>query len=76
MAVALTESFNPVRDPLRLRRHLILGGLTVALVIACLAASTIGALSIPFSHVVAALMARLGIDLGIPLSPFEDAALL
>lgn len=75
MAVALTESFNPVRDPLRLRRHLILGGLTVALVLACLAASTIGALSIPFSHVVAALMARLGIDLGIPLAPFEDAAL-
>ncbi|MEJ0042655.1 MAG: iron ABC transporter permease [Rhizomicrobium sp.] len=73
--VAAAESFDPVRDPLRLRRQLILAGLGLALALACLAAGAIGALDIPLSHVVAALAGRAGFDIGVPRAPFEDAAL-
>ncbi|MEI9994168.1 MAG: iron ABC transporter permease [Rhizomicrobium sp.] len=75
MSAISAVAFDPLRDPLRLRRHLILGGLVALLVVACLAASTIGALDIPLSHVVAALAGRAGWDLGVPVAPFEDAAL-
>ncbi len=75
MAVVAESTFDPVRDPLRLRRHIILAGLAGALAAACLLAATVGALSIPFSHVVAALLGRLGIDIGIPVSSVENAAL-
>ncbi len=75
MAVIADSAFDPVRDPLRLRRHIILAGLACGLAAACLLAATVGALAIPFPHVVAALLGRLGIDVGIPVSSVEDAAL-
>lgn len=74
-AMACAETFDPARDPLRLRRRLLLAGLAVALILACLAASTIGALDISASHVVAALASRLGVKLPFHAEPFEDAAL-
>ncbi len=74
MAVA-TDTFDPLSDPLQLRRQLILTGLGIALAIACLAAGAIGALDIPIWHVIAALAARCGIDLHIPVTALEDGAL-
>ncbi|MEJ0025677.1 MAG: iron ABC transporter permease [Rhizomicrobium sp.] len=75
MTAVATTAFDPARDPLRLRRLIVLTALGAGLVTACLIAATLGALSIPFSHVVAALLARAGIDIGVPVAPVEDAAL-
>jgi iron complex transport system permease protein len=72
---AATDIALPLNDPLLARRRLILGGLAAALAAACVAACTIGALDIPVSHVIAALLARIGIVLPVDVAPFEDAAL-
>ena len=68
-----TESFDGRRDPLDVRRRLILGGLAAALIAAAIAAAAIGALEIPFTHVLAALAQRLGLP--VEAEPFEAAAL-
>jgi len=72
---AATDIALPLNDPLLARRRLILAGLAAALAAACIAACTIGALDIPVSHVIAALLARVGIVLPVDVAPFEDAAL-
>ncbi len=74
-ALAPAETFDPAHDPLRRRRQIVLGALALGLTAACLAASVVGALDIPLSHVIAAVLARLGIALPIHVEPFEDAAL-
>ncbi len=73
MTAAALEAFDEHRDPLRLRRRLILIGLAVALALSCIAAAAIGALEIPFTHVVAALAHRIGWPVAV--EPFEAAAL-
>lgn len=73
--VAATEVLHPLDDPLLARRRLILAGLAMVLSAACVAACTIGALDIPVSHVIAALLARAGLHLPVAVAPFEDAAL-
>lgn len=75
MTIAAATSFDPTRDPLQLRRQVILAALAASLIAACLLAATLGALSIPFSHVVASILAHLGIDTGVPVTNIEDAAL-
>ncbi len=75
MSIAATDTFDPARDPLQMRRQTILAALAACLAVACLVAATLGALPIPASHVAAALLAHLGIDTGIPATPIEEAAL-
>lgn len=55
-------------DPLRRKQRITLIGLAAALVLACLSAAATGAIDIPASHVVAAVMGR-------PVSSLEQAAL-
>lgn len=74
--VEATDVLHPLDDPLLARRRLILAGLAMALAAASVAACTIGALDIPVSHVIAALLARAGLHLPVAVAPFEDAALL
>ncbi|HEY0283050.1 MAG TPA: iron ABC transporter permease [Rhizomicrobium sp.] len=73
MTVLSVTAFDAARDPLRMRRHIILGVLAAALVLASLAACAIGALKIPLSHIMAALAGRLGF--GADVETFEAAAL-
>ena len=75
-ALSAAAVFDPTRDPLALRRRLILAGLAIALAAACIAAGVTGALDIPASHVIAVLAAKLGIALPVDVEPFERAALL
>ncbi len=64
-----------MRDPLRLRRRVVVAALAGALLAACLAASAVGALRIPLPHLVAAIAQCFGIKMGRPASPIENAAL-
>jgi iron complex transport system permease protein len=73
--VAAAKVRVPVKDPLRLRRQVILAVLALALLGACLAASAMGALCIPFSHLLAALARRIGLPTAVAVSPVEEAAL-
>jgi len=73
--IAVTDILTPLDDPLVARRRLILIGLAVTLALACVAACTIGALDIPTDHVIAALLAHVGMPLPVDVAPFEDAAL-
>jgi iron complex transport system permease protein len=74
-AAAPSEAFGPAGDPLAARRRLILAGLAIALVAACLAAGMIGALNIPVPHMLQALAGRLGLDAGLGLEAFEESVL-
>ena len=73
MANVAADIFDPVHDPLKTRRRIILIALSVGLVVACLAAGATGAMNIPLPHVIDALLARAGLH--APVSPTEDAAL-
>lgn len=69
-------SFDPARDPLRLRRTATLSVLGVGLVAALVLALGIGAVSISPLQVVAILLDRIGLDIGVAFEPFQQAALL
>jgi iron complex transport system permease protein len=69
-------SFNPARDPMRVRRKVTLGALGIALIVALVLALGIGALGIAPLQVIAILLDRIGIDTGVAFEPFQQAALL
>jgi iron complex transport system permease protein len=69
-------SFNPARDPLRLRRIATLCLLGVGLTSAVVLALGIGAVGISPLQVIAILLDRLGIDIGVAFESYQQAALL
>jgi iron complex transport system permease protein len=73
--VAVTHVWTPLHDPFRRRRRIVLVALIVAVIAACLSAGAIGALHIPFSHVLSALAQRLGLETHAPVTRVEQAAL-
>jgi len=75
MAVAAPEVSVSFHDPMRPRRQIAFAALGFALLIACLTASAIGALRIPFSHLLGALLQRAGVEASTHVAPIEIAAL-
>lgn len=75
VAVTVQDVSGATHDALRRRRWLIASGLALALLAACLAASASGALRIPFSHILAAILQRFGIETTLPVEPIERTAL-
>jgi iron complex transport system permease protein len=70
-----THSFDPARDPLKVRRRAILVALGLALGVVSIFALGAGALTIAPDHVVNILLAWLGIDTGVDMQSFEAVAL-
>ena len=71
-----TLSFDPARDPMRVRRMLTLGVLGMGLAVALIMALGIGAVGIAPLQVAAILLDRIGIDIGVAFEPYQQAALL
>jgi iron complex transport system permease protein len=70
-----SEPFDPRHDPLRARQRLTLIALSVLIVIATLTASAIGALSISFPHILAAVADAVGLPVSVRVPPIESATL-
>lgn len=75
VAVFTPEAWSVAHEARRLRRRIILVGLGIAVLAASLAASALGALHVPLSHLLAAIGHSLGIDRGTAVTPVERAAL-
>lgn len=71
-----TQTYDPARDPLKVRRRATLIGLGVALGVATLFALGAGAMEIPVLRVVQILLHQIGIDTGAAIEPYEAAALM
>jgi len=69
-------SFNPARDPMRLRRSMTLAALGVALVVAFVVALGIGAVGMTPAQVLAIILHQIGIDIGVAFEPYQEAALI
>lgn len=69
-------TYDPARDPLKIRRRVVLGGLGLALGIVSIFALGAGALTIAPDNVVKILLAWIGIDTGVDMQSFEAVALI
>jgi iron complex transport system permease protein len=71
-----TQTYDPARDPLIVRRRATLLGLGIALAVATIFALGAGAMEIAPLRVVEILLQAMGIDTSTAIEPYEAAALM